>query len=136
MDVCGSVGLGLFSDILVAGGGGQLGLQHPSQSHCVLANHLPKTAGLTPAPYDFLIFFFSSQTLLNLLDLSWKGLSPCCQFLCQQSTFHSLSIPHTRARISPEHPGPLFPLGKSPAEQPLQHRLQCTEVFCKLCRRS
>lgn len=62
MDACGSVGLGLLSDLLGESGGGQLALRYPSQSHWLLANHLPKNAGLTPASYVFL-FFFPSNTL-------------------------------------------------------------------------
>lgn len=128
----GLVGSGLLSHLLGTSGGGQLGRWHPSQSHCLLPSHLTK---LLVLHQPLVIIFFFPHNLLNLLNLFCKGLPlPHCQFLCQQSTFHTLllSIPQGPNFTRAEHPGaPHFLLGKSPAEQPLRW-----EVFSKMCRRN
>lgn len=109
--VLGSVAIGLVR---------QLRLWHPSQSHCLLANHLPKTARLAPATCT-LDYFFFHLNLLNLLDLFCKGLPFPTTGVCASSAFVTLLLlllPPARAQISPE-PGPLV----SSWGNPLQSRL-------------
>lgn len=132
--VLGSVALGLVRQLLGAGGGGQLRLWHPSQSHCLLANHLPKTAGLAPVTCN--LDFFFHHNLLNSLDLFCKGLPFPTASVCASRAFVTLLLPPARAQISPERLGPLFPLGEIPCRAGSLCSLQCTEVFCKLCRRN